>query len=285
VRISGSRAVTRSELAFHLSTITRRKIGVKDFGGFCHSPRRKEIERSENSERNRTDLLGVRTWQPQRGDSSGGARSSWLRGQRRDVRETLTASPRAGTGVTGDAEDDLRLLRAGQTGDREALAALFTRHETALFRVCRGILPNPTDAEDAVQETLLRALRALAKPDGFRGDSSVRTWLHRIAVNVCLDWKRQHRQTVVSLDESLAAVHGPSEPGPEVTIMERMRVAEALRRLMPRQRALILLREQEEWSAPEIAEMLGWNVKKVEYELFKARKILAAWRAEEGKDG
>ena len=67
--------------------------------------------------------------------------------------------------------------------------------------------------------------------------------------------------------------------------MERMRVAEALRRLMPRQRALILLREQEEWSAPEIAEMLGWNVRKVEYELFKARKILAAWRAEEGKDG
>jgi RNA polymerase sigma factor (sigma-70 family) len=226
-------------------------------------------------EGNRTVLLVARTWTivmwPNWLCAGGTIREA--------VAVTTRVIPRS-AGVTGDAEDDLRLLRAGQTGDREALAALFTRHETALFRVCRGVLNNATDAEDAVQETLLRALRALSKPDGFRGQSSVKTWLYRIAVNVCLDWKRQHRPSV-PLEE--AWLNTAAQPGPEAMTLERMRVAEALGRMMPRQRALILLREQEEWSAPEIAEMLGWNVKKVEYELFKIRKVLAAWRAEEGK--
>src|SRR5690242_6632035 len=88
------------------------------------------------------------------------------------------------------AEDDL--LRAGRAGDPWALQRLFAPYERPLFILCRGTLGHTDDAEDAVQETFLRALRALP---GFRGDSSLRTWLFRIAIHICLDWKRARRPT------------------------------------------------------------------------------------------
>src|SRR5215467_10388084 len=90
-----------------------------------------------------------------------------------------------------DSEETL-LLQAGQAGDRAALARLLAPHERRLYMLCRGILGHAQDAEDAVQETYLRALRALP---GFRRDAPFRTWLFRIAVNVCLDWKRARRPT------------------------------------------------------------------------------------------
>src|SRR5712691_11254561 len=75
------------------------------------------------------------------------------------------------------------LLRAGKSGDRAALEQLLALHKRSLLALCHGILGHADDAEDAAQETFLRALRALP---GFRGDAAFRTWLFRIAVNVCL---------------------------------------------------------------------------------------------------
>jgi RNA polymerase sigma-70 factor (ECF subfamily) len=178
-------------------------------------------------------------------------------------------------------EDD-RLLRAGLAGDRAALGDLLTRHETALYRLCLGILGHPNDAEDAVQEAFLRALRALQRPGGFRGEATFRTWLYRIAANVCLERRRGRKPAALSLDDLPEAFSSPS-PGPERLALDRAALCEAMAGLLPRQRLLVTLREQEEWSVAEIAVMLGWRPKKVENELYKVRRALAQWKKGTGE--
>src|SRR5687768_5256786 len=82
------------------------------------------------------------------------------------------------------------MVEAAQAGDRAALEQLVLRYKRPLFALCYGILGHSEDAEDAVQETFLRLLRTLP---GYRGDASFRTWLFRVAVNLCLDRKRARR--------------------------------------------------------------------------------------------
>jgi RNA polymerase sigma-70 factor, ECF subfamily len=172
------------------------------------------------------------------------------------------------------------LLRAAQAGDRGALEQLVARHERALFALCYGILGHVEDAEDAVQEAFLRALRGLA---AFRGEATFRTWLFRIAINVCLEWKAAHRR-IVPWDEE----HPPTPPdaaSPEAMALRQLRVLEALGSLHPRQRAILLLREREGWSVAEIATALRLKERQVEYELTKARRTLVEWRRRERGEG
>jgi RNA polymerase sigma-70 factor (ECF subfamily) len=143
-------------------------------------------------------------------------------------------------------------------------------------------LGHPSDAEDAVQEAFLRALRALQRPGGFRGEASFRTWLYRIAANVCLERRRGRKPAALSLDDLPEAFSSPS-PGPERLALERAALREAMAGLLPRQRLLVTLREQEEWSVAEIAAMLGWQPKKVENELYKVRRALAQWKKGRGE--
>ena len=176
------------------------------------------------------------------------------------------------------AEDDL--LRAGRAGDMQALERLFTNYERPLFTLCRGTLGHTDDAEDAVQETFLRALRALP---GFRGESSLRTWLFRIAIHVCLDWKSARRPTEPWND---ASPHlAPHAPSPETAVLRQLRILEALQTLQPRHRLLLLLKEAEGWSVAEIGAALRWNEKRVQNELYKARRALADWRQREAAEG
>ena len=81
------------------------------------------------------------------------------------------------------------LIQAGKAGDCAALEQLLSLHRRALVAFCQGMLGHVEDAEDAAQETFLRALRALPR---FRGEAAFRTWLFRIAINVCLQWKASH---------------------------------------------------------------------------------------------
>jgi len=165
------------------------------------------------------------------------------------------------------------LIRAHEAGDSRALEEILTPYEAPLFRVCIGILGNREDAEDAVQETLLRALRSLPR---FRGESGVRTWLQRIAINVCLEWKRR-RRNAAALDEA-AGARDP-QPGPDAIAIQQAMVFEALASLTPRQRAAVVLHVVEGLTMQEIAATLGWTPKKVENELYRARQALARWRA------
>lgn len=183
-------------------------------------------------------------------------------------------------------EVEARLVRAGLAGDRAALEELLGPYERRLYMLCRGILGHAQDAEDAVQETWLRALNALAT---FRGEAPVRTWLFRIAVNVCLDWKRAHRRDPAQLGaQPWEEAHSPDLSGtasPEAIVMRHLRVMEALRSLLPRHRVILLLKELDGWSVPEIAAALGWKQDRVWNELSRARRALAEWRRREAARG
>jgi RNA polymerase sigma-70 factor (ECF subfamily) len=92
----------------------------------------------------------------------------------------------------GGSAAEAALIRAALAGDRAALEQLLGPHRRSVVAVCYGILGNAEDAEDAAQETFLRALRGLAR---FRGDSAFRSWLIRIALNLCFSRKRSRHPT------------------------------------------------------------------------------------------
>jgi RNA polymerase sigma-70 factor, ECF subfamily len=181
----------------------------------------------------------------------------------------------------GPAGTEAALLRASQAGDRAALEQLLALHERPLLALCHGILAHAEDAEDAAQETFLRALRALPR---FRpGQAQFRTWLFRIAVNVCLNWKRDRRRAQPWDDEHAGLTTDASSP--EAIALSRLQVMEALRELPPRHRAIFLLKVQEGWSVAEIGAAMGWSPIRAQNELSKARRTLAAWQARRDQEG
>jgi RNA polymerase sigma-70 factor (ECF subfamily) len=190
-----------------------------------------------------------------------------------DLRVWLTAERNEESSAAETA-----LLRAGQAGDLNALEQLLAPHKRPLFVLCHGILGHADDAEDAAQEAFLRALRALP---GFRGDAAFRTWLFRIAVNLCLNWKRD-RPLTEAWDEERDGI-SPNSASPEVMALRHLRIMEALQILPRRHRVILLLKEREGWSVGEIATAMRWNPIRVKNELSKARRMLVAWRQETGE--
>jgi RNA polymerase sigma-70 factor, ECF subfamily len=168
---------------------------------------------------------------------------------------------------------DATLARA-RAGDRDALRSLLLPHEAPLFRLCLAQLGNTSDAEDAAQETLLQAVRALTS-GAFRGDAALGTYLVRIALRVCAR-RRARRRPTAPLD---SAAHAATE-GPEESVVQSALLRDALERLTDLQRAALLLQAGEGWSVREIAAALGVNEKKVENELYRARKALQRWEEE-----
>jgi RNA polymerase sigma-70 factor, ECF subfamily len=176
-------------------------------------------------------------------------------------------------------------------------AANLEPHREALVGHCYRMLGSAAEADDAVQETLVRAWRAL---EGFDGRASLRTWLYRIATNVCLDAlaDRSRRERPVALgpagtvhDELVEhprthwlepipdahALPADGDPGERAALRQSIRLAfvAALQRLPPRQRAALLLAEVLGWPAAEIAEALETTVPAVNSALQRARATLA----------
>lgn len=163
------------------------------------------------------------------------------------------------------------------------------QHRGELNRFCYRMLGSPFEADDAVQETLLRAWR---RSGSFEGRASLRTWLYRIATNVCLDMLSSPQRRVRPMDlgparaplaENLDALPEATwiEPLPdpaEVTVARatiRLAFIAALQHLPPRQRAILILREVLGWTASEVAESLGTSVAAVNSALQRARATLA----------
>jgi RNA polymerase sigma-70 factor (ECF subfamily) len=183
-------------------------------------------------------------------------------------------------GLDEQANPEQSLLDAIHSGEDAALERLLALHEENLFALCRGVLGHAEDAEDAVQETFLRALRKFA---GFRGGSSIRTWLTRIAVNVCLDWKRR-RHPVAPLGEE-AFDSGDACASPETSVLQNQSIREALMTLLPRHRTIFLLKELEGWSVVEIAGAFHCTQRRIYHDLSIAHRTLAEWRERSDREG
>jgi len=170
----------------------------------------------------------------------------------------------------------------------DELESSLERHRSELIAYCYRMLGSSFEAEDAVQETLIRAWRGY---DRFEGRSALRSWLYRIATNVCLDMVsgRERRARPMDLGPSREPVVENLNTLPEVTWIEpipdpadvaverdtiRLAFVAALQHLPPRQRAVLILCEVLRWKASEVAELLETSVASVNSALQRARATL-----------
>ncbi len=154
--------------------------------------------------------------------------------------------------------------------DRD-LAALIDEHAEAVFRVANGILRNPSLAEDAVQETLIKAWQSLPR---FRGDASLRSWVLRIAHNTAISMLRRRREAVTD-PSALPDRAGGIDPARSSSALADLAVVrDALEHLDQLSRSIVVLREVEGLTYQEIADALGVAVPTVKTRLLRARRAL-----------
>jgi RNA polymerase sigma-70 factor, ECF subfamily len=150
------------------------------------------------------------------------------------------------------------LLRRHVDGDADAFGTLFTRHKDRLWAVAVRTLGDAEEAADALQDAMISAFR---QASGFRGDSAVTTWLHRIVVNACLDRLRRRaaRPAVTGLDERVMDVLTPAAPGADASTSTEtsLDVMAALRTLPPDQRAVLVLVDMLGYPVADAAAVLG----------------------------
>jgi RNA polymerase sigma-70 factor, ECF subfamily len=168
--------------------------------------------------------------------------------------------------------------------DRQ-LAQLIDDHTAAVYHLAYGILRDPGLAEDAVQETMIKAWRSLGS---FRGDSSSRTWILRIAHNTAIDLLRRRRErSVEPSDLVLEDGSTVDEPGRRLAARAELELLrQALAGLDELSRSIVVLREIEYLSYQEISETLDIPVTTVKTRLLRARRALgAAVEDKEDPDG
>jgi RNA polymerase sigma-70 factor, ECF subfamily len=195
------------------------------------------------------------------------------------------------------SRNEQELLDAARAGSEDAFRHIVEEHRTGLHAHCYRMLGSLQDAEDALQETLLRAWRGLS---GFGGRSSLRTWLYKIATNTCLDATARRSKRTLPIDhgppagpdadpgqplvetvwvepypdESLGIAERSAEPDARYEQREALELAfiAALQHLSANQRAVLILREVLGFTAREVSDTLDTTVASVNSALGRARK-------------
>lgn len=210
----------------------------------------------------------------------------------------MTTEDKIDNGDNGDDGDDGPTIVRAQRGDEAAFAELADRHRVRLFHHCYRMLGSGHEAEDAVQDVLLRAWQRL---DTFDGRGSFPGWLYRIATNLCIDRLRVRRPRLhpVSLGPPAGSGTMPTAPSPDLdwiepvadqtlglgedpahTAQRRERISlafvAALQRLSARQRAALLLHDVLDFTHVEVAEVLDTSVSAVNSLLYRARETIGS---------
>jgi RNA polymerase sigma-70 factor, ECF subfamily len=175
-----------------------------------------------------------------------------------------------------DSEFISRLLAQEPAAQKK----LFDEYSQTLYRLCFRFLNDVAEAEDAVQEVLLKALQSI---DSFKGHSALSTWLYRIAVNYCLNirrqWKWRSRLNLDFLNES-EIISEAAADNPHALVEkqeEKKLVQEAILQLPDRQRWAIILSRYENKSYQEIAEIMNCSVSAVESCLHHAKANMSRY--------
>jgi RNA polymerase sigma-70 factor (ECF subfamily) len=182
-------------------------------------------------------------------------------------------------GATINAQEALFVLRL-QANEDAAYDELVRTYHSSIFHVAYRMLGDSGEASDAVQEIFVKVFRNIR---GFRGESTLKTWIFRIALSEILNrlrwWKRHFRSATVSLDEKPADNRSPiqiidSQPSPLQALESKEReeaIQLALTRLSGQHRSILILRDIEGFSYNEISDVLGVSIGTVKSRLARAR--------------
>ena len=182
---------------------------------------------------------------------------------------------RVGRSVERDddaASDEVLMVRI-VAGDQAAFHSLARRHVARCLAVAQRIVGNPSDAEEVVQDAMLRVW--LHAPAWRAGSARVTTWIYRIVVNLALDGLRKNRSRVISIDEA----GDPVDPAPDAQMLAEGRqleafVARAIAELPARQRAALTLCYFEAMDCADAAQIMGISVSAMESLLVRGRRTL-----------
>jgi RNA polymerase sigma-70 factor, ECF subfamily len=173
-------------------------------------------------------------------------------------------------------------IAQAQRGNSEAFSKLVEACQTPVFNLCYRMLNDPYEAEDAAQETFLRAFNNLRQYDNQR---SFLTWLLSIAAHYCIDQIRKRRMNLLSLDDAVYLDPPDTAPGPESSLSmgeEQKKVRMLLEKLSPQDRAAVIMLYWYDLSYDEIAEALSMTVSAVKSRLHRARQVMAqSWSEQE----
>jgi len=173
-----------------------------------------------------------------------------------------------------DSEADNSIVERYLAGDMTAFDELMIRYERQIYRVCFRFVNNRDDAMDLAQEVFIKAFEHLAD---FRRESSMKTWLYRIAMNHCINHVKKNAREFVEITEGIgstrSSVHADME---EKEQREQLRVL--VKRLPPKQKAILEMRIHEQLSYEEIATMSGRSISTIKASVFfaleKLRKLV-----------
>ncbi|MEL7482228.1 MAG: RNA polymerase sigma factor [Pseudomonadota bacterium] len=174
--------------------------------------------------------------------------------------------------MTMDRAQEAAIIKRAVAGDPAAVRSIVTAHTGRIYALAYRLLASQEDAEDVVQDTFVRAWTSLSN---WRGDARLSTWLHRVALNLCRDRQRKHRETVMAEPPDMT----DPAPLPDAALSQQQtaaRVQTALAALPDRQREALTLCALEGYSNREAADILDVSVDALESLLSRGRRGLKA---------